>query len=107
MTGFKGCPCHADCVEGCEKCENPICNCKVKDLLVVEAVNLGKKIEFLSRMPIYKTTGKHAPIQCVQCSLIVYWNVTLWTVKWNASTFLSRNIRIAHARFKRNNELDN
>ena len=43
MTGFKGCPCHADCVEGCEKCENPICNCKVKDLLVVEAVNLGKK----------------------------------------------------------------
>ena len=24
-----GCPCHADCVEGCAQCENPICNCKV------------------------------------------------------------------------------
>lgn len=24
-----GCPCHTDCISGCEGCENPICNCKV------------------------------------------------------------------------------
>ena len=24
-----GCPCHTDCISGCDECSNPICNCKV------------------------------------------------------------------------------
>ena len=27
---FVECPCHAECYEGCNDCENPICQCQVQ-----------------------------------------------------------------------------
>ena len=28
---YLACPCHTDCIDGCQRCENPICFCNVSE----------------------------------------------------------------------------
>ena len=34
---IKACPCHTDCIDGCQGCENPICFCNVSPELPINS----------------------------------------------------------------------